>query len=1282
MNKTRVIQLLLLLALLPIRGLSQTSSTPLVPYYYFSRYQISNGMPSNNVSCCVQDNYGFLWVGTGNGVCRYDGYHFTTVYDMMQYRTMGGAVEALFVDNEGFLWFATESGKGSYDPVSGEVRTVDIDSEEPVSSIFQDSEGYIWFCSSDLFRYDKGDGEIKKYPSGRFNFTCAVADSEGQVWCTSSDGRLLAYDSLVDRFKEENLSGLELVAPASGKRLLTASSDSKVYLYDPYKDSSIFLCEVPSKISSLLERSPGEYWIGTRSGIFIYMEETGMTVSNVHSDSEAMSLSSDDIVCLNTDREGNVWAGTPFNGLNLWRNNDAAYSIFYPISKEASIAGTNFHAVCVSHNRVWAGTEDGELNYLPAGGTFFHQINIPGERNDYHHIMPVGDEIWICTHGNGIFRLDIRTSTVIGHYQFDKGQFHRMTRTSSGDILAGSSDGVYRYIRETDSFEHIQGTEGIEVVALSEDSHGCIWLGTTSNGIILLNRSFQEVESLEPKTRITSLFEDSRRRMWATTDGDGVLVLDINSLEPYHLSKENGFPNSVACSTVEDKDGMIWIATSRGLHLIDPDDFHVVSSFFMNDDNQSLQFTHGAVSTSSTERIFMGTTYGLLSFLPSKMKSVEMDKSIYISSIKGIVGDRVTDLSEEGYSALHSRRIVAKYKDASSLRIRFSCNNFASPVSYQYRYTLSSRKGSVSEVSGVRMALLFNVGYGKHLFTVSLVGSDATESTRSVEIIIRRPFYKSTFAICMTVLFLLSLFAALIYNITKWRKKERMLRQERIDRERQRELYESKNAFFMNITHEIRTPLSLIKMPLDHMIQTGEYSKKDLLVIQANTNRLLELINQLLDIRKLEQNEEKLEFTRYDICEIVRRTTALFNTTAEDQGVKLNVSTPESRIEAMCARDSIEKIISNLITNALKYGKDSINVSLVENDGTAILRVDSNGERIPARNKEKIFDKFVHGGKGTGLGLPLARTLAEQHGGKLYLDVSCIDCNSFVLEIPLVQPETISMEATAMAQSVDEEPFYNDSRRDILVVEDNEDFRLYLAESLSKDFNVFTATNGKAAADKLVNRKLDLVISDVMMPVMDGCDLCNYIKTTVEFSHIPVILLTAAVGMETRLATLEVGADGYIEKPFPIELLLATINNLFKNREIAYQQFSKSPLSHFNGASANKMDEDLMSRLHALLLEKMSDSALSINDLSSALNISNSTLFRKIKANTGLNINEYIRLSRLKRAAELLASGKYRVNEVADMVGFSSASYFSSNFQKQFNVSPSTFVKNLNSGKS
>lgn len=1287
MNKAKLLSILLFCAAVHSGASAHQLSQP-VPYYYFDQYQVFGGLLSNSVFCAAQDRYGFMWVGTGNGICRYDGFHFTTVYDAEACKAMGGVAEAVMVDDEGLVWFSTLSGRGCYDPVSGKVTAVDLDTDSPVSSIVQDNAGNVWFCSSDLYKYNKEKAEVTKYPSGRYEFVCVASDPDGLVWCTCSDGRLLVYDSLVDKFTEEDVSGLKLISPASGKRLIASTVDGKVVLFSPSDNSSSVIfnhghAANALDITSLLERAPGEFWIGTNEGIHIYYEETGRIQSVRHLDGEVMSLSSNDVKCLSTDRDGNVWAGTSFNGLNLWRNNENAYVFFYPINQELAFSGMVVRALNNSGGVLYAGTEDGGLNCLHMGETHFHQFVLPGFRNNYQDILAVGDELWVSTYGSGIFRYSLSRSSVIRQYQFGSNLFHHLLQTSDGDILVSSTNGVFRYAAESDGFVLIPGTEGPDVLDIKEDSAGRIWVGTYGNGILLLDKKFDITDNLQPKLRVTSFFEDSRHLMWVTTEGDAVFTVNTENLQTEHLSKADGFPSSVTCSVAEDREGMIWISTDKGLHLLDPSDFRVVSTFFR--DGNPCRFTYGAVCGSGSDNIFMGTHYGLLSFVPSKLKSMEMDRSVYISSIKGIVGSRVTDLCEEGFSAMYSNRIVTSYKDVTSLRIRFSSQNFSSPASCQYQYVLSSHHGTVTEVTRDPIALLFDVGYGKHIFTVSLVGSDAPESTRSVVIIIRPPFYKSTFARLFVILAVLSLMSFLVFYIVRWRRKERLIRQERIEEEKQREIYESKNAFFMNITHEIRTPLSLIKMPLDNMIRTGECSMKDLKVIQANTDRLLNLTNQLLDIRKLEQNEKKLKFTLCNLSEIVKRTVGLFCNMADEQGIQLAVSVPAPVVEVMCASDSIEKIISNLISNAFKYGGDKINVALEHSGDRAIIRVDSNGDRIPPKDREKIFEKFITGGKGAGLGLPFAKALAEQHEGRLYLDISRTDVNSFVVELPAGNQAIASQSSSADAQGgdmdrplEDMEQEYNDSRRDVLVVEDNEDFRLYLAESLSREFNVFTAANGKTALEKMNNRKVDLIISDVMMPVMDGCQLCNHVKSNIEYSHIPVILMTAVAEMETRLATLEVGADGYIEKPFPIELLLATVDNLFKNREIAYQQFAKSPLSQFIGNSPVKVDEELMSRLHSVMLERMSDSTLSINDLSSALNISNSTLFRKIKSNTGLNINEYIRLSRLKRAAELLASGKFRVNEVADMVGFASSSYFSANFQKQFNISPSAFVKNLN----
>ena len=491
----------------------------------------------------------------------------------------------------------------------------------------------------------------------------------------------------------------------------------------------------------------------------------------------------------------------------------------------------------------------------------------------------------------------------------------------------------------------------------------------------------------------------------------------------------------------------------------------------------------------------------------------------------------------------------------------------------------------------------------------------------------------------------------------------------------------AKTTFLNNMSHDIRTPMNAIVgmttlalANLENRDKIEDYLHK----ISVSSQHLLSLINDILDMSQIEQSKIHLNYQMIRIEELVDHISSIMTSPADNAGLHFQIETDDFEHERFYGDAlRIKQILINLLSNALKYGGDTVTVSLVKKEDMAVVRVDSNGDRIPPSLNEKIFEKFFHGGKGTGLGLPLARTLAELHGGRLYLDVSRQDANSFVLELPLEHPESISLDKPDSGKESAVEMEYDDSKRSVLIVEDNMGFRLYLAEALSEEYNVHTAANGRAAIEILDADKVDLIVSDIMMPFMDGCELCNTVKSTMEYCHIPVILLTAAVGMDTRIETLHVGADGYIEKPFPIELLMANIANLFKNREIAYHQFSNSPLSQFSEIPINKIDEALMTKLNDVMIEKMSESSLCVDDLSSALNISNSTLYRKVKANTGMNVSEYIRVFRLKRAAELLASGQYRINEVADMVGFSSSTYFSTNFQKQFNTSPSAFVKSL-----
>jgi len=577
---------------------------------------------------------------------------------------------------------------------------------------------------------------------------------------------------------------------------------------------------------------------------------------------------------------------------------------------------------------------------------------------------------------------------------------------------------------------------------------------------------------------------------------------------------------------------------------------------------------------------------------------------------------------------------------------------------------------------------------GRYTFDIGIAGKeDIPECNRSLYIHIKAHPMLSTAAVSVYILLIIGGLAGLSLLIGQKRKRDKARQLAKITTKKEKEIYNAKINFFTNITHEIRTPLTLIKMPVDKIIASGAFNssnEKDLRMIQANTDRLLNLTNQLLDMRKMENNEISMSFVKEDICAIVKKAERMFEQMAAEQHITINSEIPDTPIYIMCAKDSVFSIISNLLSNAIKYGNGLINIRLFlsEDQQSVTIAVQSNGEMIPEQDRENIFKLFFQregaekGVHGTGIGLPYARTLANMHNGKLYLDENVSDMNSFVLELPVKQAEQITIEHP-QEETAAVLPEFDSSRHSILIVEDSSEMRNYLAKELSTEYNILTAANGADALEIAHKEKIDLVISDIMMPIMDGCELCNRIKSDSNLSHVPVILLTAAVGVETRIETLESGADGYIEKPFPIELLRSNVSNLFRNKEISYKQFISKPLTHYNSLTSNKVDQEYMDKIHDFIMKHISEPDLNIENLTLQIGTSKSSLYRKLKANTGLSINEYIRLCRLKQAAELLSSQKYKINEVAFMTGFSSPSYFATCFLKQFNITPSEFVKNL-----
>jgi len=1274
-------------------------------YYYFEHLKTTDGLPSNTIYCAMQDKAGFMWIGTREGLCRYDGQNFTRLSDIAPAHKLTGLVMAVAEDSSGKIWFTSSAGVGYYDPYTDETGDLGLVGSKMTFDIEVDRHENIWLASESLFRYNIENAGMHTYSFPDTQPSMLAVDSLGTLWVLMKDGTVYTYDRLKDVFTQQSPSEkIKHIKPISDGRMLVATDTEDVYTLDciSLRTEEVFKSEGGRVILSLCEGNKGEFWIGTDNGLFIRKENDPYRGEAFHNESTPASISADFITSIDKDHSGNMWIGTYYTGINIWKNWQDEMSLFFSNPSDNSIKGDIVRSICSDrYGTIWFCTEDGWLNSLDPQKNTVRNFQIKGVQN-MHGLVIDGDNLWICTYGNGVYLFDVNRERVIRNYHLPADKTSSGLKTKEGDIYIGTVNGLYRFDTISDSFTPVENLNNTHIHCLFQDWSGMIWIGTYGDGIYCMDRKGKILSHTTQSKDlgngltsrfITSFFEDSRHRIWVTTEGGGVCFTDesydIENLSFKHISTDDGLPANVTCAVTEDKDGSLWISTTNGIVSISGEDMNVTGLVNSSNEISGYQYSYGAVCTSRTGVFYFGNTEGMVALTPSKIGSDNKVYELQITSIEARNSDHVINLKNPGRSAMTSDEIKVRHKDAAALHISFTIPEYSTrKIIYRYCVT-KGRKELFSNTTQDNHVMLNGLRPGKYRFDINPVENKSHSHVKSLKIRIMPHPLLSSFACAIYCLIIVGIIILAVYLFEIRSRNEKARQYSKLMNKKEKEIYNAKINFFTNITHEIRTPLTLIKMPIDKIMASRKYApenEKDLKTIQANTDRLLTLTNQILDMRKMERNEMKLSFIKEDLCAIVNKAISLFEQMAIDKHITMNISIPAEPVHIMCAKDSVLTIISNLLSNAIKYGDEQVNIIVDCKDNvTAIVRVESDGDVIPETEREKIFQIFFQregaakGGQGTGLGLPYARNLANMHNGKLYLDSNVLEMNSFILELPVEQEEQvkISVPATTQKNTERENAEYDNSRHTVLVVEDSEELREYLADELTNDYNIKTAVNGADALEIIRNDKIDLVISDIMMPVMDGCELCNAIKTDSDLSHIPVILLTAVVGTETRIETLEVGADGYIEKPFPIELLRSNISNLFKDKEISYRQFMNKPLTHYSSVTASKVDQEYMDKVHEFIMKHIAETDLNIENLTLQLGTSKSSLYRKLKANTGLSINEYIRLCRLKQAAELLSSQKYKINEVAFMTGFSSPSYFATCFQKQFNITPSEFVKNL-----
>ncbi|MEW2921635.1 two-component regulator propeller domain-containing protein [Muricauda sp. ANG21] len=1291
--------------------------------FYFKNYKAEDGLSHNTVLSSLQDERGFLWFGTKDGLNRFDGYSFKIFqYDANNPKSLGSNFIECLHEYKGKLWVGTDSGLFSYDERHESFEAIDASMGLPILDIDHDDEGNLWFISGQsLVKYEVESQKSTRYDAEKhFQVEDITRDIDGNIWA-AHDNSLHLYDSDSKSFKNFEITLNESTSPLLRISKIEAL-DSNTLLVGTQSHGLLSFNTSNQNVTKLLYddedqlyvrgisiKNEDELWVATESGLFIYSIENGTYINLKKSINDPYALSDNALYCVTVDNEDGVWIGSYFGGINYYPKQYTQFNKFFPIPGENSISGNAVREIIKDRlGNLWIGTEDAGLNkYNPRTGLFTNYAPSESDQTlsyyNIHALFPKGNRLWVGTFQHGLDIMDITTGKVVKHY--GRGDGHGLSsdfifslyEDDFGNLFVVTDSGIQTYDHETDMFTTIDAfSEDTHFTAVMRDTSGVLWAGTYWDGLVTFNpktkkkriyrHDINDQNSISGNN-VNGIFQDSSNRIWITTEyGLNLYREETNDFKTYTVG--DGFPSNVFYSIIEVGE-WLWISTSKGLVEFNPGTeekrVYTKANGLLSD-----QFNYNSAYKDDNGTLYFGSVAGLVSFNPSSFKENSEQSPIYLTSLQ--INNTEVDVSVKGSplqeSLIWADKINLKPNQAS-FSIGFAALGYAAPETTEYWYRMEGLNDDWISLKKSHNVSFTEIPAGNYVFKVKSKNYDGTWSkeSKALQIKVLPIFWKSNLAYALYT-FLIATLAILGFRLYHQRNKIKNIQRIRqLNYKKEKELYEAKIEFFTNISHEIRTPLTLIKSPLEKVLNKAKELpgvSENLNIIEKNTNRLLDLVNQLLDFRKTETERVNLTFVETNITELVKKTLERFSEAIEERKINFKLNTDNHDIYAYVDAEALRKILSNLFGNAIKYADKNVNVHLKTSTEGLILTIANDGNLIPTHLKETIFEPFyrvsgVENQSGTGIGLALARSLTEMHQGSLTLDASSGIENCFVLVLPIRQEKEFVLWPKRIDQRFQsdepDESLTVFGKTSILLVEDSEELLDFIAKELKEEYTVFKASDGTVALQILEVENIHLVISDVMMPGMDGFTLCKNLKTNLETSHIPVILLTSKSAMSAKMEGLESGADAYMEKPFSMRHLKVHIANLLENRKHILEHYTSSPLAHIRSIANTKTDETFIKKLDKVIYENMADHDLNVEVLAEIMNMSRSTLYRKIKDISNLSPNDLINITRLKRSAELLKTGKYRIFEVAEIVGYNSATSFGRNFQKQFEMTPTEYMQ-------
>ncbi len=1290
--------------------------------YSFRHVNYNVGLSSSNVKCIAEDSYGFIWLGTKNGLHRYDGIGTRRLncYDYVK-RKGNNNIGALYEDNEKRLWVGTDRGVYLYNPVTDVFSFIDTKdaktgtySHNWVQTITGDGRGNVWVLQPNegVFRYYDGKVDFYRVIKSNFNMkethiSNMCVDRNGNVWMATTGAGIYRYNRKNNNFDKimsadgETMDGIIFISVVEDTdgTIIFASSEGNMVRYNPAQNKfkKIHFKQEGSIYLRCLTCFEDEIWIGSQNGLYILNKADGSTTVLRHNPLNPFSLSDNIIYYIYKSRNGDAWVGTTYGGADYVSRNKFAFEV---LGIWSGLSGRIISGLAYGpDNRIWIGTEDNGLFTLnPSTGIITPFNGIPHGYRSTLFVTSSNGYIYAGFIRGGLFRIDTKgdVTSVLDVSETDNSVYSYL-KDSHGNEWVGLGYALYRRNAGAKTFTHINETGYCWIFNLLEAHDGTIWIASMGNGVWKYTPSTGKFKNYSYNGKhynglrsdnISSVMEDSRGNIWITTDRGGISRYNKDTDNFTTFGTDEGLPDDVAYNILEDDKGYLWFGTNNGLVKFNPDN-RTVRVFTVRDGLPDNEFKYNSAVRGNDGRFYFGGIGGVTVFDPEEEGCGSMPTAVYFTRLR--IFDREVTVDTENSplkrNIMFTDRLILPY-DMATFSLDVVAPTFGTAGGDEYSYCLNPTSNEWVRMTDNRISFT-NLSPGKYRLRVK-IENRGRSAEKEIAIIITPPWWRSTWAYVIYAVLL----ATGVWGWFIWYRghKDKQLheRQRLFEVSKEKELYQNKVSFFTEVAHEVRTPLSLIAAPLEAIEDTDIKNRRTrhyLEVIRQNTKRLLNLTGQLLDFQKIGANRLTLKYENVDIPALVDETVYRFEPAFTVKGKKLERDVGTGPMIASTDKEAVTKIVSNLLNNALKYARHTAKVKLYTDGLNFIIKVTSDGDKITGNERQRIFEPFYQADKsnsgenGVGMGLPLSSSLASLLGGSLTLDDNDNDGNAFTASIPLNKEgiqrnneQTVETPDYVLEEDSDLSKEHADGYT-VLIVEDNDNMRDFLAEQANMSFSTETARNGREALDKLEESHIDLIVTDIMMPEMDGFELCKRVKADINMSHIPIVFITAKNDLDSKLKGLQLGAEAYIEKPFSIKYFRQLITSLLDNRRRERESFSKKPFFKVDSMRMTKADEEFMNKVMKIIEDNIGEDDFNVESMAEILCMSHSSLLRKIRSVFNMSPVELIRTVKLKKAAELIQEGKHLIGDICYMVGIASPSYFSKLFFKQFGISPKDFEK-------